>query len=95
MKDAIEEELRVSQTRLTMVEAFVKFLMEAFDALLHHNVNYRNLPEYSDQTLLDEAHTLPLREGALSYHRWLERMTHAVRAAIRRKHFRDVNKDKQ
>ena len=87
----LEQQLRVANVRLTMAQAFVRMLETAFDALLHHGVNYRNLPEYKDETLLDEARTLPLSAGQASYHKWMERVESAIRAAIRRKGFKDVN----
>ena len=88
-----DKELEVASVRLTMAQAFGQLMVKAFDALLHHGVNYRNLPEYKDEALLDEAKTLPLQRGFASYMRWMERVENGLAAAVRRKTFRDVKED--
>lgn len=82
-----EEALRI---RLPMAQAFVAMLHKAYDALLHYGINYRDLPAYKDQTLLDEAKTLPLRRGQVSYLEWMKRVRSDIEAAIRRKMFNRV-----
>lgn len=78
--------------RLLMAQAFAQLLVKAFDALLHYNINFRNLPEYQDRTLLDEADKLVILQGCQKVMLWMERVDHAIDAAIRRKQFLDVNR---
>lgn len=78
--------------RMLMAQAFAQMLIKAYDALLHHSINFRNLPEYKDQTLLLAAEKLVLLEGRNKYLLWIERVEHGIDAAIRRKTFRQVNR---
>lgn len=73
-----------------MLQAFGQMMTEAFDALLHHSVNYRDIPEYRDQTLLDEASRVPLTRGVDKYMAWIGKVTNGIRAAVRRKSFKKV-----
>lgn len=68
-----------------MIQAFAQMLDRAFDALLHHQVNYRELPEWKDRRLLDEAESLPLTRGQERYIEWIKRVESGIRAAINRK----------
>ncbi len=79
--------------RLTLAQAWVGFLNFAYDALLHHGVNYRNLREYKESTELDDAQKLPMTEGRNKITQWLERLQNSISAAIRRKSFKVVPKD--
>lgn len=86
-KNDPQEVLRV---RLTMAQAFAQMMLRAFDALLHYDVNYRDLPEYKDTQLLDDAARLPLQRGQESYIEWMRRIENGIKAAIQRKLFRKV-----
>lgn len=81
---------RIIRARLTMLQAFGHMMHEAFDAMLHHSVNYRDIPEYRDQTLLEEASKVPLTRGVDKYLAWIGKVTNGIRAAVRRKSFRKV-----
>lgn len=74
--------------RMIMAQAFAKMLLHAYDALLHFSVNYRNLPAYKDQTLLEEGEKLVVVEGRNKYLLWIERLTNAISAAVRRAQFK-------
>lgn len=73
-----------------MAQAFSQMLLKAFDALLYFGINYRTLPEYIDQHLLEEAKELVIEEGRGRYMLWIERVSHAIEAAQRRKQFRTI-----
>jgi hypothetical protein len=83
--ETTEDALRV---RVSMAQAFVQMLLKAYDALLFHRVNYRDLPEYKDTTLLDEAAKLTPVHGQPRYIEWCKRVESGLRAAIARKSFR-------
>jgi hypothetical protein len=76
-----------------MAQAYGQMKCVAYDALLHHGINYRDLPAYKDTTLLAEAEGLVLAEGRAKYMLWMERITNAIDAAIRRKTFRVTRRD--
>lgn len=86
----MNDETQTLSVRLSLALAFAQMMQKAYDALLYHGVNYRTLPEYQNATALDEAETLPLREGRRVLMGWMERMESAISAAIRRKNFRKV-----
>lgn len=85
--DAPEELVRA---RLQMVTAYAQMVEEGYDALLHHKVNFRSLPEFKDTALLKQAAKLPLSRGRDKYLHWISRMTSAIRAAVKRTTFRKV-----
>lgn len=76
------------EVRLTLAQAWVGFLTHAFDALLHHGVNYRDLKEYKDTELLDDAQDLPITHARDNIVGWLGTLHNGIRAAIRRKGFK-------
>lgn len=86
------QENRILQVRLTLAQAFLGMMHTAYDALLHHSINYRNLPEYSDSTLLDKAlgNGVSVEEGKGGVMGYIERVTNGIAAAIRRKGFRKL-----
>jgi hypothetical protein len=82
------EENRILQVRLRLAQAFMQMLHAAFDALLHHNINYRHTPEYKDHDLLDSAlDTENVEHGEPKVMSYIERVHHGINAAIRRKNF--------
>lgn len=81
---------KVQRIRLRLAQAFIDMLLVAYDALLHHGINYQSLPAYKDTTLLDEATTLPLEQAHDSFLTWMGRVKNDIKAAIRRKQFRKV-----
>lgn len=86
-KDTPEKVVRV---RLAMAHAFAQMLGKAFDALLYHGVNYRDLPEYKDTALLEQAERLPMSRGQGRYIEWMKRIESAITAAVKRKSFKKV-----
>ena len=88
--DAPAPSAKVGGVRLRLAQAFIDMLLTAYDALLHHGINYRTLPSYMDQTLLDEAKTLPPEKGHDSFMVWMGRVKNDIAAAIKRKGFRKV-----
>jgi hypothetical protein len=90
----LQEENRVLHMRLSLAQRFVALLQRAFDALLYHGVNFRNLPEYQEDAPLDEANKLPLAQGRDKMMRWMDRVESSINAAIRRKSWKvHENKD--
>jgi hypothetical protein len=80
------ESVEQLKSRLTLVSGFNDLLHLAFDALLHHGVNYKELRAYKDPTnpLMD---TTP-RDRWDAFQRvahWLSKMTNDIAAAVRRK----------
>lgn len=95
MSDRLEKELRAVRkdveelgVRLTLAQAWVGFLNFAYDALLHHGVNYRTLKEYSQSTELDDAQKLPLSKARDKITMWLGKLQSAIHATVRRKQFK-------
>jgi hypothetical protein len=86
-------ENRILQTRLRLAQAFNGLMQAAFDALLTHGVNYRTLPEYKDDGLLDAAlgNGVTIERGEANIMSWIERATNGISAAIRRKRFRRLD----
>ena len=90
--EALNRENRKLGIRLQLAQAFVGMLTRAYDALLHHGVNYRDLKEYKDNTaILDEAGSLPITEGRSRFLSWMARVESGITAAIRRKTFRRLD----
>lgn len=85
-----EKELKVLRVRSILAQAFTQMGLKAYDALLNYGVNYRDLPEYKDTTLLDEGYKLPVERGTDKFLEWMRRVEHAITAAVRRKGFRRV-----
>lgn len=81
---------KVQRIRLRLSQAFIDMLLEAYEALLVHGINYRNLPAYKDTTLLDEASSLPIDQAHDSFIVYMGRVKNDIAAAIRRKGFKKV-----
>lgn len=95
MSDRLKKELAQAYkeneqlgVRLTLAQAWVQFLQSAYDALLHHGVNYQTLKEYTESTELDDAQKLPLTAARDRIIQWLGRLQSAIHAAVRRKQFK-------
>lgn len=76
-----------------MANAATEMYRRAYDALLHHGINFMSLPEYKNDTLLDEADKLVIQEGRSKYLLWIERVCNGIDAAVRRKQFKVLPKD--
>ena len=82
------DDREVLAARMVMAQAFAQLVLKGFDALLHFGINYRELPSYKDQTLLEAADKLVLLEGRNKYLLWIERVSNSIDAAVKRKQFR-------
>lgn len=83
----IRRDVNTLEVRLTLAHAWVGFLNFAYDALLHHGINYRSLKEYANSTELDDANKLPVTAARNKITEWLDRLKSAIHAATRRKQF--------
>lgn len=91
MKEA-KEDLVV---RLLHAQLMGHFLLFAYDTLRSYSVNFKDLPEWKDMKTLDDARRLKPQAAHALVTGWFEKLENALRAAIRRKQFRDVNKGGQ
>ena len=84
----VRKDVEVLGVRLTLAQAWVGFLNFAYDALLHHSVNYRSLPEYKNSKELDDAQKLPVTQARDKIVGWLGRLQSAIHANVRRGQFK-------
>lgn len=89
---ALEKENQVLGVRLTLAQAFVHLLHTAYDTLLYHRVNYRELPEFQDDRALEQAAKTDILKGRALIIEWIERLERAIVAAGRRKTFTQIFK---
>ncbi len=81
-------ELRNAGSRLSIAYAFIDLLRTAYDALLHHGVNYQNLPEYKADSPLNDLGKYPIEEVKVRSIGWIGKVKHAIEAQVRRKNFK-------
>ena len=81
----LQKENRLHKTKLTILYGFIQMLRNGYDALLHHGVNYQDLPEYKRTSALDDLEGKPLHEAQMDAVKWFQNIKSAVSAAIRRK----------
>ena len=86
----LRKELHVARVRIQLAQTFVDLVLYAYDALLSHAINYRNLPEWKDSTLMDRAAKEELSMGQSTMIEWMRRVKHGIRAAIARKGIKRV-----
>ena len=85
-KDPLVEENRVLSVRVSLGQSFLTMWMTAYDALLSHNINVRDLKEYKDTSLLDAGMAQgSLEDGRGSILEYIKRVESGIVAAIRRK----------
>lgn len=77
--------------RMMGAQALAQFLMKAYTALRSYGVDYMVLPEWSDQTELDEAQRLKPHAAQGRIIAYFQRLENALSAAIRRKQFKLLN----
>ncbi len=88
---SVEAENRLLSVKLNIAHAFISMWLRAYDALLSHQVNVRDLPEYRDQKLLDEGLGKgDLEQGRNKVLEYIKRVESGIMAAIRRKSMRRV-----
>lgn len=83
-------ELLTLRVRMAGAQAFGHLMLKAYNALLHHDIHFMELPAYRDMTLLDEAIDLEPYRGQERTLEWIRRVEHEIDAAIRRKGMRRV-----
>lgn len=78
--------------KLSIAAAFMSMWIKAYDALKHHSVDMRELPEYSDHAALDRALEVGVEnvEGSGRVMAYITRVCNGIDAAVRRKGFREV-----
>jgi len=84
------QENREMHVKLGLAHAFTALWLRAYDALLHHGVNVRELPQYKDTALLDKGVKAPLEHGRGHIMAWIERLHSSINAAVRRKGIKPV-----
>jgi hypothetical protein len=87
----LQNKNRILQVRLVLAQGFVGLLQKAYDALLHYGVNFRDLPEYKDDKVLEDASKMEVTEGRNIIVTWMGKVESAISAAVRRKQFRTVH----
>ena len=84
-----EEELSV---QITVTKAWLGLWQIAYDALLNHGINFRNLKEYKDDALLDKAmEDGDIRRGQVHLLEYIKRLANGIKASIRRRGIRRVD----
>lgn len=76
------EMLEAHSSRLAVAHAWIVMLREAYAALLHHGVNYQELPEFQNPVDLENVTTPANRKKAIE---WIIRLKSGIRAAVTRK----------
>jgi hypothetical protein len=92
-EDPLVLDNRILAVRLSLAQAWIKVLLQAYDALLHYGINYRTLKEWKDWGAqlapnLDNHGTL--EDGRAKIMNYIERLGNGITAAVRRKHMRPV-----
>lgn len=86
----METPLEVAVARCAMYEAALQMQQVAYDALLHHGVNFKTLPAFKRQTNLRKGLAEPPLRGLGKYVEWCRRMESEVKATVRRKGMHNV-----
>lgn len=81
--------------RLMSAQAMGHFLLYAYDMLRSYGVDFKKLPEWNDQTELEEAAKLKPHAGLPRNIGWIQRLENALRAAVRRKQFKLYDRTKE
>lgn len=84
----LTRENRELGAKLNIAYAFIDTLRAGYDALLNFGINYQSLPEYKQDSPLDDLGKKPLEEVKVTSIAWLARVKSGIEAAIRRKNFR-------
>jgi hypothetical protein len=84
------EDNKLLGIRLNLARGFVAMLTKAYNALLYHRVNYRELKAYKDSTLLDAAAKVDATKGQVLVMDYLSRVENDISAAVARKGFKEV-----
>ncbi|MBK1871554.1 hypothetical protein [Taklimakanibacter albus] len=91
-KDALIGSLQKTNTelstKLNLAYAFIDMLRRGYDALLHYSINYQSLPEYTNDSPLDDLSKKPLAQVHMEAMNWMQRVKSGIDAAVRRKNFK-------
>lgn len=92
--DELREENAGLKMRLTIAASLNQFSNEAYDALRYSGVDYRECRVWKEPSnpLVDRTSRMTERQAAKIITLWLERMTHDLRAAVKRKLIKEVPK---
>ncbi len=80
-----EEENAILHARMRMAQAYTQMMHEGMDAQINYGINYRELAEYKDHSLLDQGSRLPPHRAEPLYMEWIDRVTNGIRARINRR----------
>ena len=83
--DYVTQERQDLVSRLMGAQALSQFLLRAFDAMVAYGVNFKDLPEWKDQSDLDVARSLKATAAQGLIMTYMARLEHGLTAAIRRK----------
>lgn len=88
--EQVKKSLNILEVRVTLAQLWVGLYTKAYDALLHYGVNFRELPEYKDDTTIDEVQDLPITQARNRLTGWIGKVHNGIEAAIKRKGFHIV-----
>lgn len=86
--DYVKEDRQDLVARLMGAQAMGHFLLNAYSALKSYGVDFMKLPEWQDQTELEEAAKLKPHAAQWKVLNYMTRLENALRAAIRRRQFK-------
>lgn len=86
---AVRKRLHLAEIKLLIAQRWIALLRQAYAALLTHGINFQTLSEYLNgyPEDADSLHANKSRDALLG---WIEGVSSGIRAAIRRKSFRQV-----
>jgi NAD(P)H-nitrite reductase large subunit len=79
--------------RVMAAQEMARFLLKGYSMLRSYGVDFMKLPEWIDQSDLDEARKLKPHRAQEKIIAYFQRLNHALSAAVRRKQFRVIEKD--
>ncbi len=83
----MRKDLETLNVRVYLAYQLLNFYRWAYDILLAYGVNFKDVKEYNEDTILDEASSLPITKARNKIAEYLKRLRSGVRAAVRRKNF--------
>lgn len=93
--DLVKEDRLDLVARLMNARVMGTFLLKAYHALRSYGVDFMKLPEWLDQTELEEANRLKPHAAQWKVINYFTKLENALRAAIRRKQFKVHGPDDQ
>lgn len=83
-----EQDIRA---RVGTYMAFTQVLLKGYHALKNYGVDFMALPEWKEDSVLDEARKMKPVPGQALMVGWITRLEHGIEAAVRRKSLRGLN----